>query len=152
MRHIWTVFCRNVLEDKNSGNLSLVDILERTTFSADLPEERPFTVPFPIPFYIVSSWLKPNENDDSNYYTRIRFISPEGTELVNNEQILEFENSAKLRISGQVGSLPFTVNGIYEFEVAYKKHHNWEVVARIPLEIVHEQPEVKEEENSEPTQ
>ncbi len=60
MIHIWTVFCRNVLEEKNSGNLSLVDLVDRTTFRADLPEERPFTVPFPIPFYIVSSWLKPN--------------------------------------------------------------------------------------------
>ncbi len=70
---------------------------------------------------------------------------------MNSEQKLEFENIAKLRISGQVGSLPFTVNGIYEFEVAYKNNEDWEVVARIPLEVVHEQPEF-EEENSEPTE
>lgn len=149
MRHVWTVFCRNVLEDKNSGNLSLVDIVERLTFSAELPEERPFAVPFPVPIYIVSSWLKSDKNDNSDYYIRIRFVSPEGTELVTNEQKLEFEESAKLRISGQVGSLPFTINGSYEFEIAYRSDNNWKVVARIPLEMVRELAE--SEENSEPT-
>ena len=58
MRHIWTVFCRNVLEDKNTSNMGLVDIVERITFSAELLDERPFTLPFPLPFFIVSKWWK----------------------------------------------------------------------------------------------
>lgn len=151
MKHIWTVFCRNVLEDKNSGNLSLIDIVERMTFSAELPEERPYTVPVPIPFYIVSSWLKPDESDKKSYYTRIRILSPDGTELVNEEVKLEFENSPKLRVSGQVGSLPYTINGLYEFEIALKSDSDWVVVAQIPLEIVHEQPEPEQQE-SEPAE
>lgn len=148
MRHIWTVFCRNVLEDKNTSNMGLVDIVERITFSAELLDERPFTLAFPLPFFIVSNWWKVDVNDESNFFTRIRFISPEGTELLNDEQRLEFENNAKLRISGQVGSLPYTVNGIYEFEIAYKDAEDWKVVARIPLEIIHEQAEP--EQQSEP--
>ena len=150
MRHIWTVFCRNVLEDKNTSNIGLVDIVERITFRAELPDERPFTLSFPLPFYIVTNWWKLEQNETSDYYSRIRFVSPEGIELVNEEQTLEFENTAKLRISGHVGSLPYTVNGIYEFEVAYKKNEDWKIVARTPLEIVHEQPEA-EEQKSEPT-
>ena len=150
MKHIWTIFCRNVLEDKNSGNLSLVDIVERMTFSAELPEERPYIVPIPIPFYIVSSWLKPDDSDNKSYYTRIRFMSPDEAELVNREQSLEFENSAKLRVSGQVGSLPYTRNGAYEFEVSFRSDGDWQVVAHIPLEIVHEQPQPEEE--SEPAE
>lgn len=149
MRHIWTVFCRNVLEDKNTSNLGLVDIVERITFGAELLDERPFTLAFPLPFFIVSNWWKVDENDESSFITRIRFISPEGTELLNDEQRLEFENTSKLRVSGHVGSLPYTVNGTYEFEVAYKSENSWEVVARIPLEIVREQPE-PEQEVSEP--
>lgn len=147
MKHIWTVICRNVLEDKNTGNLSLVDILDRITFGADLPEERPYTMPMPRPFYVVSSWLKPEETSTADFCTRIRFLSPDGIELVNHEQKLEVEMSPKLRVSGQVGSLPYTINGFYEFEVAFKSIDNWTVVARIPLEIVHEEPEPEQQES-----
>jgi hypothetical protein len=127
--------------------MGLVDIVERITFRAESLDEQPFTLSFPLPFYIVSNWWKEDEDDDLDQYTRIRFISPEGTELVNEEQRLEFENSVKLRISGQIGSLPYTVNGIYEFEVAYRKNEKWEIAARIPLEIVHEQPEPEQPES-----
>ena len=103
MIHIWTVICRNVLEDKNTGNLSLVDILERITFSADLPAERPYTMPIQRPLYIVSSWLNQEETSTADFYTRIRFVSPDGIELVNEKVKLEFENSPKLRVSGTSG-------------------------------------------------
>lgn len=150
MKHIWTVVCHNVLEDKNTGNLSLVGILERITFSADLPAERPYTMPIQRPLYIVSNWLNQEEVSTTDFFTRIRFLSPDRTELVNEEVKLEFDNSPKLRVSGQVGSLPYTINGIYEFEVAIKLDGDWNVVAQIPLEIVHEQPEPEQQE-SEPT-
>ena len=145
MKHIWTVFCRNVLEDKNSGNLSLVDIVERMTFGADLPDERPYMVPIPTPHFIVSSWLKPDDTDQAKCYTRIRFMSPDGTALVNYVLMLEFENSPKLRVSGQVESLPYTVNGTYEFEVSYGSEGDWKVAARVPLEMVLSRPELDEE-------
>ena len=147
MRHIWTVICRNVLEDKNTGNMGLVDIVERLTLSAEMPDERPFTVSFAAPLHIVSNWWNIDENDESNNVIRIRLVSPEKTELVNEEQRLEFEDAAKLRTSGQLGSLPYTVNGIYEFEVAYKKKEEWEIVARIPLEIIREQPDPVQQES-----
>lgn len=150
MKHIWTVICRNVLEDKNTGNLSLVDILDRISFSADLPEEGPYTIPIHQPYYVVTSWLKPDRVSASDFFTRIRFLSPDGAVLVNHEEKLEFEHSSKLRVSGQVGSLPFIVNGMYEFEVAYLDNDEWEVVARIPVEIYHEQPE-PEQQKGEPT-
>lgn len=150
MKHIWTIICRNVLEDKNSGNLSLVDVLDRISFSADLPEEGPYTIPIPNPYYVVSSWLKPDNVSASDFFTRIRFLSPDGAVLVNHEEKLEFELSSKLRVSGQVGSLPYTVNGVYEFEVAYLENEEWEVVARIPVEIYRKSPEPEQQE-SEPT-
>ena len=69
---------------------------------------------------------------------------------MNDEQRLEFENEREapyFRTGGQ-----FTlhcVNGIYEsIEIAYKDAEDWKVVARIPLEIIHEQPEP--EQQSEP--
>ena len=147
MKHIWTVICRNVLEDKNTGNLSLVDILERITFSADLPEERPYTMPIQRPLYIVSNWLNQEEASTADFYTRIRFVSPDGAELVNEKVKLRFENSPKLRVSGQVGSLPYTTNGLYEFEIALESNGYWDVVAQIPIEIILEQPEPEQRES-----
>jgi len=57
---------------------------------------------------------------------------------------VNLEKVTSMRTYGQISELPYTVNGIYEFEVAYRENEEWEVVARIPLEIVHEQPETEQ--------
>jgi len=57
---------------------------------------------------------------------------------------VNLEKVTSMRTYGQISELPYTVNGIYEFEVAYRENEEWEVVARIPLEIVNEQPETEQ--------
>ena len=151
MKHIWSILCRNLLEDKTSGNASLIEVTERIGFRGELPDERPVVLPFPFPMHIVSNWWRDSDEDNEKYPCQVRFFSPDREELRANEYEVNLEDFPRMRVFGQIGDLPFTVNGIYEFEVAYKKNENWEVVARIPLEIVHEQPEPEEQE-SEPTE
>ena len=78
-------------------------------------------------------------------------MSPDRTELREDRIEVNLEEVTSMRTFGQITDLPYTINGVYEFEVAYKATQRWKVVARIPLEIVHEQPEPEEQE-SEPTE
>ncbi len=60
---------------------------------------------------------------------------------------VNLEEATSMRTYGQISELPFTVSGIYEFEVAYKPARRWKVVATIPLAITHEQPEPEPQES-----
>ena len=151
MRHVWSVLCRSILEDKTSGNSSLIDITERISFKGDPPDERPITLPFPFPLHIVSNWRRESEESKQKYPCRVRILSPSGEELRTMDFEVNLEEFAGLHTFGRVDDLPFTVSGIYEFELAYRNEKDWEVVARIPLEVVHEEPE-DDQENSESTE
>lgn len=145
MKHVWTVFCGNVLENKRSGTPSLVDVTERIGFSADLQDGEDISLPLPFPFFLVSCWWKDDQEDSQSYQARIRFLSPDGKELRNLEFSIKFEKSVKFHTLGEVRDLPFTRNGSYVFEVEYLEDGRWMSATSIPLEIVHENPETKEQ-------
>ena len=149
MKHIWSMVCRNLLEDKITNNPSLIDVTEHIGFRGELPDERPVNLPFPFPFLVVSNWWRDDEDDRAKYVCRVRFISPDHSELKKIEFEVNLEEVTNMRTFGQISDLPFTESGIYEFEVAYKATNRWKVVAKIPIAITHEQPE--SDESSEPT-
>ena len=147
MRHIWTVFCRSVLEDKNTNNPSLIEIIERLAFSGELTGERRIDVPFPFPFSLVSSWRLDDESDCNAHQARVQFVAPDGETLLTFAHDVDFMDHERTRTIGRFASLPYTENGTYEFEISCQKDGGWTPVASIPLEIIREEPD---RESSEP--
>ncbi len=86
-------------------------------------------------------WWKDCDENGLAIPVKLRFLSPAQKELFDAEQNVDLPTAPKFRTNFVVGSLLFDANGIYEFEVAYKNNEDWEVVASIPLEIFHEQPD-----------
>ena len=147
MKHVWSIVCRNLLEDKITNNPSLIDVTEHIGFTGDLPDERPVTLPFPVPFLVVSNWWRDDDDDRAKYPCRLRIISPDSTQLKTIEFEVNLEEVASMRTFGHVSEFPYTVNGVYQFEIAYKPTNRWKVVARIPLAITHEEPESEQQES-----
>ena len=141
MRHVWTVLCRTLLEDQNSNNPSLIEATERIAFKAEVGDERPLDLPFPTPLVLVTNWWSDGKEDRRKYLAKVRFISPEEDELLSFEHEVDLERGEKMRVNGQIGSLPYTVNGIYEFEISYLKDEEWTPVTSIPLEIIRQEPD-----------
>ena len=137
MRHVWTVICQSYLEDKASNNASLIEVLERLSFKTDVPTERRVDIPLPFQLHIVSLWAR-DESDDGDGKARVRLLSPEAEELFCVEHYIEFGSRDKIRVNGLMASLPYTVNGSYEFEVCCYMDGEWTPVAMIPLEILRE--------------
>ena len=135
------------LEDKNTNNPSLIEVTERITFSGKLAGQRRVDLPFPAPYSLVSLWQREDKDDSIKELSRVRFISPEEESLLSIEYEIDLDVYEKIRINGRFGSLPFTVNGTYEFEVSYEKSGEWIHAASIPLEIIREEPD---RESSEP--
>ena len=145
MKHIWSVFCRDVLEEKTTDVPSLINVTERIGFRGEFPEKRPFDLPFPFPVHLVSNWWREASDDSASYLVRVRFLAPDRTELISLDYDVEFDSNKNFRSIARIGGLPFTENGVYEFEISYKRDEEWFRVAAIPLEIIHEQPEPEQE-------
>lgn len=149
MKHIWTVFCRDVLEEKSTDVPSLINVTERIGFRGDLPDERPCTLPFPFPVHIVSNWWREESDVSNDFVVRVRFLAPDRTELRSLPYDIEFGPGTKFRSIGRIVDLPFTENGVYEFEISYQDGGEWIQVAGIPLEIVHEQSDLDKDQQDE---
>ena len=145
MKHIWSVFCRDVLEDKTTDVPSLISVTERIGFRGDIPDGLPFYLPFPFPVHIVSNWWRLPSDSVSTCMVRVRFLSPSQTELRSLTYEVDFGSTNKFRSIGRITDLPFSGNGVYEFQIAYQKGDEWIEVASIPLELVHEGPEQQNE-------
>lgn len=145
MRHIWSVVCRYALEDRNSNNVSLIETMTQFSFRGDLPERRPVNVPFRL--QIVSLWRRNMPEKDVMYSQKVRLLSPQGVELTAAEGTIDFQSYDTFRMITSLDTIPFTVNGIYEFELSHKPDNSWVPVACIPLEIIHEQPEPEQQES-----
>ena len=86
------VFCRHVVEDKRTGNPSLIDITERIGFRGDLPEGNgPVKPAFSISLLHrieVVEKLKLTLSLGNYIQARVIWLSPDGDELA---QLIEHE-------------------------------------------------------------
>ena len=150
MKHVWSVLCRNYIVEEQTRNISLIDIPNKLKFSGELPEKRPFAFPMPSEFYFLTRWISEENDTEEAHSAIVRTIDPTGGEI----GFFEFEftlEPPKGHVSiGSISSLLYTVDGVYFFEVCLRKNDEWNPVASIPLEIVHEKPEPEQQE-SEPT-
>ena len=141
MRHLWTIFCRTFLEDKRTNNLSLIEVTESIAFGGELAGAERVDLPLSPPFNLVSSWRREAANESKSIKARVRFVSPDGETLIELDHDVEFGENEKTRAIGHFGSLPYTVNGVYEFEVSFEENGQWTPVAHLPLEITCDEPE-----------
>lgn len=144
MRHIWSVLCGKYIIDKDSNNLSLIDIQERISFKGELPDKRPLELPLPSAIYFVSNWSRGSESDRKKHEALIKVISPDGQHIGCFSTLIDLEQSQGQRSLGKIDRLIYTVNGVYEFQVCIKEDGEWKPVASIPLNIMHEEPSDKQ--------
>lgn len=140
MRHVWSVLCRRCEIDAKSSMPSLIEIPDRLAFRGDLPEDRPLNLPLPDSFYFVSTWASEGVHEiHQRQEAFVRILAPNGEALSDFLIPIRF-NQASARTTGELNSLPYTENGVYEFEISFKDGNGWKPVASIPLEIIHEGP------------
>ena len=147
MRHIWSVVCQHVFQDKDSNNYSLIETLGSISFKGDLPLERPFALPFR--YHIVSRWHRTDDRDNSVYTVRMRLISPANVELDSTEMTVSVREHVLITTNFGSDTFQYTDNGIYEFEISYRQDEKWIVATQVPLKVTHRPPE-SEQHESEP--
>ena len=141
MEHVWSVICLNYIVDRESGNLSLIDIPDRLSFSGEVPEKRPFELTLPAPFFLVSTWRRSGKSEEATESALVRVYGPNDEVIGDFDVIVPFTDSQTHRTYGKTETVLYQQDGLHRFEVCIRKEGDWTPVASIPLEITHKEPE-----------
>ncbi len=151
MKHLWSVLCSKYIISEASNSLSLIEIADGITFEAELPDDRPLELPLSSPLYLVSSWIREDDSEAKIIDALARIKSPAGSVLQELPFPVDLERTAGSRTFGTISTIPFTVDGMYEFELCIKDSCGWRAVGTVPVGIVCRPPAQESEEKSEPT-
>ena len=137
MNHVWTVVCERSLIDKDSNNLSLINVIEQIQIGS--LEEIPEGAPPPTGggrIEVVTMWSRSNLETPETTNTRTIFYSPTGDELVRNEPYIDLTEFKRLRARWlYIGLPPYSGDGQYTFVVQQEVDGEWRTEAEVPLEI-----------------
>jgi len=139
IKHAWSLLCRKTIIDKETNNLSIIDILEQVQVNASVPSNAVFPVKVPISYELVSMWTREHASDETKAEIEIKITGPDGIVGTTHSKELVFPVSiqrmrSRIRISG----IEITNSGVYEFTVGIKeeKSHSFTTVATIPLSVI----------------
>jgi hypothetical protein len=140
IKHIWSVFCSNVITDKDSNNISLINVIEQLKiFSA--PAESGI---LPIHLELISYWVRgiPEVAEVGN--SRVSFLSPSDKLLISQEIPIGLNDRDRIRNRLVYNGLPLEEPGIHTFRIELQSDGEWVEVSSLPLFVVFSPPEDKE--------
>lgn len=134
IEHVWSVLCSNSIIDTNTGNFSLVNILEQLTLSPNVP----LPAAIGVFFELVTLWSRGDLEQPTKGNTRIILYTPEGEGKPVGESSIDLTHYRRLRHRAFIQGFEITSAGKYIFSVEFAENNApniYKVVATIPLEV-----------------
>lgn len=139
IRHVWTVYCREVLTDKETNSVSTIQALESLHFGTSVDENvsgQSQLVPFESK--LITLWARREWDTPVTSTARIRFLGPDGSELLNSTVLVNLEEHLRIRSTANLSNLGIKGSGFYEWVVdraGSGGEDEWVEEARIPLQV-----------------
>ena len=134
MQHVWSVFCRTAVTDRNSNAVSLFECLD--SVSAQVHSPRP---PSDVPLLskLVTLWRRSDKDAAERGSVRILIEGPDGRKLNELTYEVDLSEHVASRAFVEIAGVPYGGNGVYEFIVKVEDEDTEEdrEVARVPVEI-----------------
>ena len=143
MKVLWGILCKNVIVNRDTNNITLVEVLERVTITATPPEEQPEPdqgINAMLDIHLVSSWARSDPNTPEMVYAKFRVVAPDGRSLASEELEVDLTESRYLRASGHLLDAPFAFSGEgqYLFKIETRPpepESEWKEVYELPFWI-----------------
>jgi hypothetical protein len=142
IEHIWTVICQSSIIDKDTNNISLINILEQLTLTPPKIDEGKGAILGN--FEIVTFWSRTNLEKPATGNARIVLYQPSG-EIVEQtdsnkrgpEYTIDLTVFQRVRSRFKFNGIPFLGAGVYQFGIEYKNEgeEDWKEVAKVPIQI-----------------
>jgi hypothetical protein len=136
MEHVWTVFCRRVLIDDSTNQMTLIDAVESVSIALH-EQPKPGEAFFQIEAALASLWIRSDIATPENGEFRVTLHGPSGRIKSVEPLILPIDLTVHRRQRSKVTipALPFGEPGRYVFEVELNEAGEWRRVAGVPYEL-----------------
>jgi hypothetical protein len=141
--------CEKLLYTEESGNSSLISILESIIVSGAITEELQPNAGLPMKWVGVCLWNRTEELEEPvDFDAKIDLIAPNGEAVIGGTVKFTISNDyANFRNTINFPIIPIGQSGVYSLKLNYKKSvsEEWEQAGEFPLQIIHNFTEIKNE-------
>jgi hypothetical protein len=143
LNHEWSILCSRSILDKDTNNLSLINLIEQLNVPFQLDEGSAWDeekgAEFPLEMVLVSRFRKlVSEEEVVSFETKVDFLSPDNVVIASFEQPLEMGHGMdNVRIRYGIGGLRLTKNGMYNFVIHYREKNSKDFmkIHTVPLKV-----------------
>lgn len=141
IKHIWSVLCRRSITDKETNNISILNVFEQLEVNATIKKDEKKKleqVNIPIEYEIVSMWFRENSNEKIKADVEIVVINPNGkTEKTFLQKFEMPPGMRRMRSKIRIFGLTINNSGDYIFRIRIKEANQKEYqdVTNLPLEV-----------------
>lgn len=135
--HVWSVFCTRAVIDRETNNISLLEVIEQLTIHETPPAEGNEAV-VPGSFELVTLWTRRRDDEPVRGRCRVRFFRPSGVfDAFTQEYPIDLNTSRRLRHRAKFAGLPLREPGRHYFEVSLwdEEGEDWRMEAVVPLQV-----------------
>ena len=141
MKVIWAILCETAITDKETNNVSLINIVEELSFPASPPhiDSESDAAQFkPVSLAVVVLFARSALNVAESGEARIKMVAPDGTVGLSGEMPVDLVQNERLRAIGRTFALPLPSRqgGQYGLKVEIKtSERGWEESFNLPLQV-----------------
>jgi hypothetical protein len=136
IRHVWSVLCSRSSIDQTTNNVSLFEVLESIQVFVNMPVAIPGAAPFAAT--LVTLWARERLDTPAFGHSRFRILGPTGQPVLPELMAeIDLRTAPRTRARLTLPGLPFSGDGVYNFEVSWRtgEENEWVRVASVPLEV-----------------
>ena len=133
MQHIWTALCQFTSEDKKSGALSLINVLDTVQIAVDPAIATLDDVVLPIDYYLVSRWLCGESSRRDEAIGQVKLYSPESEHLGDINFTLSAIDAVFAHLNQKISGIPYKGEGVYIFKVFHVLDERAVELQQIPV-------------------
>ncbi len=136
IQHIWTIPCRQVVNDRDSNNVSLIEVLEEITLPVVLPPQPQLGL-VPAFFYVVTMWSRQDDEKPVEATGKLSIVSPSGEVVLEHEYPIDLREHKRLRSAAVLFGFPARQAGRYHLRTDYRLRsgEEWRPGGAYPVQV-----------------
>lgn len=113
-QHLWTILCAKSSVDRDTNNLTLIDVIERIQFHGVEPKTNAL---IPLAADLVTTWTRSNPETPEKEAGRARLFTPRDTQLGVGSFEIDLVAQLRARTIARLTHFPYNGPGVYYFVV-----------------------------------
>ncbi|MBA3921133.1 MAG: hypothetical protein H0X31_05260 [Nostocaceae cyanobacterium] len=137
----WALLCKQSIINQESGNISLIEVLEEITVPNRIDDKAPFIF---FDFDLVVYWKKQASLEKDEYIFKLKIVSPSQELLLEGERTIDFEEESRVFTVLEFAGFPVPEPGVYKFHIQLPNDHGteWEDVELVELLVYYDELEL----------